>query len=506
MSSEERLPHSAAPEEPEQDFGEMLSRLLDTVRRRKWYVLIPIPLVVIATVVVALYLPSKYQSEALVGIVAPKVSTKYVASDATPLADTVVALQRQILSRISLTKIAEEMNIYEDDSPPAEQAERLQAELEVTPIFRGPYEIISALHISFTSARPETAQRVVSRVVALFMDENLQTREDQVVTTKSFLGEQVKVAREKLSQQEARLEAFKSRYSGQLPEQQPINMQILSDLRSRLQATSVDLDRTRRVRRELEAEAEGRLRRLQAERTELLKRYTPQYAEVKKKDSEIAQHTALLAQDSTAASTGIENLELRQMKVRLDQNAHELEDLGREEETLRTEIREYQQRVNSVPVRELELSGLERDHDLLKKDYESLKAKEMESGLNANLEVTQRGEQFRLIEPPALPLKPVGPNRLRMGAIGLVGGLFLGLVLAFVRDLLDPSFQSEWAVKAVVDVPLVIGIPKMLTPTEQTRRRHSSVFAWLGGTALMLLAVGAELYLVVQELTRTVRQ
>lgn len=493
MSSEEYSSNQRAFEEPQQEMGDLLPRLFDALARRKWYILFTIPIVAVGAVVVALKLPAKYESEALVGIAGPKVSERYVASDNTPVADTVAALQRQILSRASLTKIAEQMDIYGDGTSPMEQAERLQGELDVQPIATRPYEV-SALHIAFISNNPSMAQRVTSRIVDLFLEENQQNREDRVTSTKSFFSQQVRAAEQRLAAQEAKIQYFKSRNLGQLPDQQPMNLQILSDLRNRRQSISIDLERTRRARREIESDISGRLARLQSERDDLLKKFQPQYPAVQKKDAEIAQYTALL---EGGTATGLEDVAVRQLRSRLDQNKNEIEDLTREEKDLQAQLNEHQGRVSTAPLREQELSELTRDYNLLKNEYEDLKSKEMQSGLSADLETSQRGQQFHVIEHPTLPIKPVSPNRLRVGMMGLVLGIVAGIVLAFARDLMDPSFQSERALKAEIEVPLVIGIPLMLTPKEQSRQRLHTVMGWVGTVAAAAIVIGAEAYLFV---------
>jgi uncharacterized protein involved in exopolysaccharide biosynthesis len=54
----------------------------------------------------------------------------------------------------------------------------------------------------------------------------------------------------------------------------------------------------------------------------------------------------------------------------------------------------------------------------------------IEGGLNSPLNSYWR---FRVLEPPSLPLKPVGLNRTQFVTLGLFTGLFIGLALAAIR-------------------------------------------------------------------------
>ena len=53
--------------------------------------------------------------------------------------------------------------------------------------------------------------------------------------------------------------------------------------------------------------------------------------------------------------------------------------------------------------------SLSRDYDNIKKSYEELMAKKLESQISQKLEEKQKGEQFQVLEPADLPTSR--PNR-----------------------------------------------------------------------------------------------
>jgi uncharacterized protein involved in exopolysaccharide biosynthesis len=94
---------------------------------------------------------------------------------------------------------------------------------------------------------------------------------------------------------------------------------------------------------------------------------------------------------------------------------------------------DYQAKIEGVPTRESELVELTRDYATLQETYSSLLLKREDSKLAANLERRQIGEQFRIIDPARAPEQPVGPNRVRVAALGALAGLAVGLVLVAFR-------------------------------------------------------------------------
>ena len=70
-------------------------------------------------------------------------------------------------------------------------------------------------------------------------------------------------------------------------------------------------------------------------------------------------------------------------------------------------------------------------------NYNSLLQKQMQSQLATSLEQRQQGEQFRILDPPSLPIKPSSPNHLVVSLVGLIVGAALGMGLAVLLELTE---------------------------------------------------------------------
>jgi uncharacterized protein involved in exopolysaccharide biosynthesis len=87
-------------------------------------------------------------------------------------------------------------------------------------------------------------------------------------------------------------------------------------------------------------------------------------------------------------------------------------------------------------------------YEVLQERYKALLIKREESRMAAGIERRQIGDQFRIVDPPRLPERPVGPSRLSVNLAGTFAGLGLGLAFVGVRgrsknDTNDTNDQNE---------------------------------------------------------------
>lgn len=72
-------------------------------------------------------------------------------------------------------------------------------------------------------------------------------------------------------------------------------------------------------------------------------------------------------------------------------------------------------------------------YEVLRERYKALLIRAEEARMATGIERRTIGEQFRIIDPPRLPERPVGPSRLAVNIAGTFAGLGLGLVFVGVR-------------------------------------------------------------------------
>ena len=111
---------------------------------------------------------------------------------------------------------------------------------------------ITAFNVSYSAYDPRVAQKVTSELTNLFINENLEVRQQQSEDTTQFLERQLETARKILSDQEEKIRAFKGQHVGELPAQVGSNLQILAGLQSQLQTEEDALNTAKQQRVYLE--------------------------------------------------------------------------------------------------------------------------------------------------------------------------------------------------------------------------------------------------------------
>lgn len=528
------------PEE-NQDLSKTINQFLGIAIRRRWWLIAATCGVACAVALGSLVLPNKFTSEATILVVQQQVPERYVVPNTTySVQQALQSLTEAVLSRSRLLPIIDEFALYPKNRQrlgPEGLAQLMRSNIQIEPIQKdATQKDINAFKISFTGDDPHVAQKVTDRLTSFFIDENLKLQQQQDLGTTSFLKDQLASAERDLKGQEQRLRDFRTSNLGELPEQEQGNLEILSGLHTQLQSTMAELSRAQEQRVYLSslldqyhsldstgrpapgmvvsdsplAAAQVELNRLESERAALLARFTPEYPDVVEMNRKIAQQEELLArmkpskksqalkgQAAGAVSTSpAESGSEAQLRSQLEANRIQMADLTKSEKQMEQQIAEYEQRLNQTPVREQQLSDILRGYDLAKKNYDDLLGKVTQSEMATNLAQRQQGQQFRVVDPPSLPLKPSSPKRSKIALGGAAGGLFLGAALAFLIDSSDHSFNSEKDVMQRFKLALVIGLPLSLTPVEERKRSLKRKFEWAGATVLLMVLLMAEFYVL----------
>ena len=241
----------------------------------------------------------------------------------------------------------------------------------------------------------------------------------------------------------------------------------LRNLETRLRPEHPDVQRAKRIIRELEKAA----------------------------DIEVAEQA--VAAKSTPAPVRALTAEDRLREGRIGDMQVEIENIDRrmtgqqeEERRLLSALSTYQARVEAAPARESELIELMRDYDTLKTSYSELLKKTESSKLAASLEQRQIGEQFKIVDAARLPEKPLSTERTKIVGLGAAGGLGFGLAIVALLAYRDTSLRTDEDVLTALSLPVVALIPAMTTRSE-LRARLRRRWLMAGTSAAIALAAAA---------------
>ena len=88
------------------------------------------------------------------------------------------------------------------------------------------------------------------------------------------------------------------------------------------------------------------------------------------------------------------------------------------------------------------------------------------------MEHGQKSEQFRILDPAVTPKAPLAPNRLRLGLLALALSIGVAALAVMLRERLDTSFHTVDDLREFSKVPLIAGIPPLVTEADVARGRR----------------------------------
>ena len=489
---------------------------VNLVLRRRWFVIIPLFLALIAGIYLAVALPKKFQAETLILIEPQRVPDNYVqAIVSSDLESRIATIKEMILSRTNLLKIIDNFNIFTGpkyaDMFLDEKIEAMRKYTTVDIVSDRRNRTANAFKITFEAEDPRKVMQVVNAMATLVIDQNLKVRESQAIGTVEFLENELVKMRGRLEQVEAKLKDFRETHMGELPEQLASNLMVLERLQQQLSDKQTSLrDEKNRL---ISLENQLQLVREQASMTvatapvpnnsepttlEGLKqqladyriRYTPQHPDVirlQRKIEELEKESPSLSATSgdggssrpaggvglRATGRGVE----ADLIAQRNSAAREIVAIRQELTALQDQVAVYQRRVEDTPKLEQELLSLKRDYDNTQKTYDSLLARKQEAEVAANMERQQKGEQFRILDPARLPDKPQSPDMRKLFLMCVMAGLGLGGGLIFLLEFLDKSVKKLESVPKKLGIPLLVAVPKIDHPKDVRKRRLNDGFS-----------------------------
>jgi hypothetical protein len=93
------------------------------------------------------------------------------------------------------------------------------------------------------------------------------------------------------------------------------------------------------------------------------------------------------------------------------------------------------------------------------------------------MEKKQKGEQFQIIDPAALPQKPISPNMKVLFILTLAAGLNIGLGLIFLLEYLNTSFRNPEDVESYLDFSVLATLPIVYHEKDKRRQKLDLAFS-----------------------------
>jgi uncharacterized protein involved in exopolysaccharide biosynthesis len=311
-------------------------------RREKWRSLVVGSVLLASAIGIAAVWPPTYRSTATILIEEADIPAGLVMSTVSAFAsERIQAIQQRIITTTTLVDIINKFNLYADERQSAATSVvagqmRSNINLSVVSADTGAKagrdtRAAIAFTLSFDGDTPQTTQQVTNELANLFLSVSQHDRDQRASGTTTFLAAESQRLHADVESLESKLGAFRTENAGYLPEDGPINNQLLDRADSRL----LDLSRQIQTLRERQGIIRAQLVRtdphlapsatdrtslspadqlvlLQAKRAEMSARYGAKHPDVLAIDRQIdAMKAAGMAGgiNTTALKLQVENLQ-----------------------------------------------------------------------------------------------------------------------------------------------------------------------------------------------------
>ena len=430
-------------------------------------------------------------------------------------------MQRTLLSRPNLEQLIRLTDLDTGIRTPGEKEalfKRLASDISVAPI------TLNLLALSYRDSDPVLAKNIVQSLLTIFAEKMAGSSRAEMDSAQRFLDDEIASYRDQLRAAEKRRSDLAEKYPDIVRNRTPDapggddNGNRLEQARGAVDQLKLELaDATSKrdaIQKDLAAvpttlsvdhgpqiivngghlsPVEERLQELRRNLDGLLLKYTEEHPDVKAARKAIAQ----LQVEATKASAGgtgqpgnnkgeIANGAYDQIKVRLVDAEAAVAAVQRRLAEAEGQTSKIEAIAKSAPGVLVQAQDLDRDYSILKKNYMELVARR-ESTQIANAADTKTEKiQFRIVDPPQVPIVPVAPNRPLLMTYVLALGIAAGLVAPLLIMQLDRSFATLGQLRNL-GIPILGSVSRLSIGASQ--RRAALQLIGVTASALVLVAV-----------------
>ncbi|MRX06456.1 chain length-determining protein [Pseudoduganella sp. FT25W] len=493
---------------------ELISQLISSLKgiwKYRW------PAVSVAWLVAVLgwtkvaLLPDDYQTTARVFVDTQSILKPLLAgmTSMPNIEQQVSIMSRTLLSRPNVERVMRMVDLDIGARTPREQQQQLDELMNKIRINgTGNLDIYT---ITYNNSNPRIVRDVVQSLLTIFVEGSFKGKSGETRKAVQFIDEQIKAYEDKLTAAENNVKDFRLKNTGLLPRQGGDYSSQLMQSSDALNAARLELAEAEQARNAIanqitgdepilgadmnpavidNPELDGRISALNKSLDALRMQYTELHPDIIAAKRLVAQLEQRKVEESKLKQTSDPGKNyspmLQQLKVaQTEAEARVAAITARVQEyTLRHQRLLAQ--AGAVPEVEMELAQLNRDYQVNKDNYEKLISRREAARLSGDLSSTTEMMSFKIIDPPTVPLTPIGPNRVLLYSITLGGALLTGVAAALLISQVRPTFLSPQELRDRTGLPVLGTIAMNWTPTEKAKRRRGKYLFGIALSGLML--------------------
>jgi polysaccharide chain length determinant protein (PEP-CTERM system associated) len=422
-------------------------------------------------------------------------------------------MTRQLMSRPTLEKVARMTDLDVKVKTPEQTEAMLDSLAKRISIADAGRENLYT--ISFQDPNGDLAKKVVQSLLTIFVETSLGKTRQDISSSQRFIEEQLQQYQQKLTDAENALKEFKQQHIGMMPGDGGGYYSKLAETSAQLRQAQLDqqeaINRRNQLQQQLRdeepelnaaaavsgnSEIDGRIQALEKQMDQLRLQYTDLHPDIQSTKRLIEKLQAQKKADYTADPAGakIQNPVYQQLTVAIAEADATVA-------SLQARVGEYQRRYgelrnasNMIPQVEQEFTQLTRDYDVYRQNYDALLKRRESVTMSGEVESKTDTVDFRVIDPPFVPSQPAWPNRAWLLSLVTLGGLGVGVVVAFLLSQLRRTVTDRRSLRELTGLPLLGAVSRV--ETEDTKRRkRKGLLAYLATLAGLIAAYGGMMVL-----------
>lgn len=514
-----------------------LQYYLSVVKRRLALFLVPFFLILATGVAVSLLLPKLYYSSAVLLVESPQIADSFVRSTVPEVANArIEILKQRVISRDHLLSVIEKLEIYgrHKELSRSQKVDRMRdninfnlvdigLDMTTAPSDKGETKKVNTNHdhlgvafsIGFTSESPNEAAKVANELVTLVLEEDVRNRSSSASVTTKFLSKEADRAAAELAKVDSAIADFKDKNADTLPERLQYNLGLIERQNREIEDLNRAIAAAPDQKRLIEIEANSRqlnqngpvpgesvastldrqISKLQQDLVQQSSIYSDSHPEIRALRTQIAAlqkaRTQLVTDDTKTDATKTDATKVKLtsdqalLAQKLDAIDQTVNSATKRIATLRQSIDKLQAYAQATPAITAEIESLERKRSAMQSSFDDIQTKFGQARLGEQLEVSQQGEKFTVIQSPEIPTEPVSSKRTLIALGSLGGALATGFGAAFAGEMLDSTiWRSADIIQKLPNTHILVSIPYILTKSELSRKRIK-VLNW--GVAILAI-------------------
>jgi polysaccharide chain length determinant protein (PEP-CTERM system associated) len=486
--------------------------------QRRWWGVAVAWLVCIVGWTWVMMIPDRYQASARVyvdtqSLLKPLLSGLTIEPN---VEQQIKLMTRQLVSRPTLEKVARMTDLDVKAQTPEQTEAMLDGLASKISIADAGRENLYT--ISYQDADGALAKKVVQSLLTIFVETSLGKTRQDISSSQRFIEEQLQQYQQKLVDAENALTQFKQKHIGMMPGQGGDYYAKLAETTAQLRQAQLDqqeaVNRRNQLKRQLadeepeltaaaavstNTEIDGRIQALQKQMDQLRLQYTNLHPDIQGTQRLIEQLEAQKKAQLTggaggAAGARIENPVYQQLTIAIAEADATVASLN-------ARVAEYQRRYgelrsasNMIPEVEQEYTQLMRDYGVYRQNYDALLKRRESATMSGEVESKTDTVDFRVIDPPFVPSQPAWPNRPLLLSLVTLGGLVVGVAVAFLLSQLRRTVTDRRVLRELTGLPL-LGAVSRVENDETRRRKRKGLVAYLAALGSLVAAYGAVMIL-----------